>query len=190
MIAGYQAGEVDFATDLQASPTSRRSRTSATRSRRSRPSSTSSSGRTGPTARPWARTASATAPATRPSPDRGTAARCPTRRCARRSPSRSTRTRSTTALLGGNAQVANTQHHAPAWFYVGADRRRRSIPSKAKQILEDAGWVDSDGDGVREKDGLQAKIELCTTPARSASTRSPSSPTGSRTLASRPCPTR
>jgi peptide/nickel transport system substrate-binding protein len=31
------------------------------------------------------------------------------------------------------------------------------------QILEDAGWVDSDGDGVREKDGLRAKIELCTT---------------------------
>ena len=30
-------------------------------------------------------------------------------------------------------------------------------------MLEAAGWVDSDGDGVREKDGLKAKIELCTT---------------------------
>ena len=36
-------------------------------------------------------------------------------------------------------------------------------PAKAKQILEDAGWTDADGDGIREKNGLRAKIELCTT---------------------------
>ena len=36
-------------------------------------------------------------------------------------------------------------------------------PEKAKQILADGGWADSNGDGIVEKDGLKAKIELCTT---------------------------
>ena len=31
---------------------------------------------------------------------------------------------------------------------------------KAKQILEDAGWVDSDGDGIREKDGVKLSGNL------------------------------
>jgi peptide/nickel transport system substrate-binding protein len=30
----------------------------------------------------------------------------------------------------------------------------------AEQLLEDAGWVDSDGDGVREKDGVRAAFSL------------------------------
>ncbi len=31
---------------------------------------------------------------------------------------------------------------------------------EAKQILEDAGWTDTDGDGIREKDGLKASFKL------------------------------
>jgi peptide/nickel transport system substrate-binding protein len=65
-------------------------------------------------------------------------------------------------LLGGLAQVANTFVSPGAWFYV--DQAPTSYdPDKARQILEDAGWTDTDGDGIREKDGLTAKIELCTT---------------------------
>ena len=30
-------------------------------------------------------------------------------------------------------------------------------PDKAKQILEDGGWTDSDGDGIREKNGLEGQ---------------------------------
>lgn len=65
-------------------------------------------------------------------------------------------------LLAGTVQVANTNISPSAWFY--ADQTPATFdPDKARQILEDAGWVDSDGDGVREKDGITAKIELCTT---------------------------
>ena len=67
-----------------------------------------------------------------------------------------------TRLLGGNAQVANTNISPAAWFY--ADQTPASFdPAKAKQILADGGWADSDGDGFVEKDGTKAKIELCTT---------------------------
>jgi len=37
-------------------------------------------------------------------------------------------------------------------------------PEQAKSILEEAGWVDSNGDGVREKDGVDLAIEYGTTP--------------------------
>jgi peptide/nickel transport system substrate-binding protein len=65
-------------------------------------------------------------------------------------------------VLGGNAQVANGSITPSAWFYSEQPATAYD-PDKAKQILETAGWVDSDGDGIREKGGLKAKIELCTT---------------------------
>jgi peptide/nickel transport system substrate-binding protein len=65
-------------------------------------------------------------------------------------------------LLGGTVQVANTAITPSAWFY--ADQQPATFdPAQAETILEEAGWVDADGDGVRERDGVKAKIELCTT---------------------------
>jgi peptide/nickel transport system substrate-binding protein len=67
-----------------------------------------------------------------------------------------------TRLLGGNTQVANTNISPSAWFY--ADQTPATFdPAKAKQILADGGWADTNGDGIVEKNGLTAKIELCTT---------------------------
>jgi len=66
-----------------------------------------------------------------------------------------------TRLLGGTVQVANTNISPGAWFF--ADQTPATFdPAKAQQILEDAGWK-AGADGIREKDGLKAKIELCTT---------------------------
>ena len=67
-----------------------------------------------------------------------------------------------TRLMGGNAQVANSSVSPSAWFYA-ENPAATFDPAKAKQILADGGWVDTNGDGIVEKDGLTAKIELCTT---------------------------
>jgi peptide/nickel transport system substrate-binding protein len=65
-------------------------------------------------------------------------------------------------LLGNTVQVANSNITPDVWFF--ADQPPATYdPARARQILEDAGWTDPDGDGVREKDGVKAKIELCTT---------------------------
>ena len=39
-------------------------------------------------------------------------------------------------------------------------------PEGAKQVLEDAGWIDSDGDGIREKNGTRLTIRWLTYPSR------------------------
>lgn len=66
-----------------------------------------------------------------------------------------------TRLLSGNAEIANTNISPAAWFY--ADQTPATYdPAKANEILDAAGWV-AGADGFRSKDGLKAKIELCTT---------------------------
>ena len=66
-----------------------------------------------------------------------------------------------TRLLGGTVQVANTNISPSAWFF--ADQTPATFdPAQANKILDDAGWV-AGADGIRSKDGLRAKIELCTT---------------------------
>lgn len=64
-------------------------------------------------------------------------------------------------LLGGSVQVANTGITPGAWFF--ADQTPATFdPAKANEILDAAGWVKG-ADGIRAKGGLKAKIELCTT---------------------------
>lgn len=65
-------------------------------------------------------------------------------------------------LLGNSVQLANTNILPGLWYF--SDQPPAAFdPEKSKATLEAAGWVDSDGDGVREKDGIRLKIELCTT---------------------------
>lgn len=36
-------------------------------------------------------------------------------------------------------------------------------PAESKRLLDEAGWVDSDGDGIRDKDGVKLELEHATT---------------------------
>ena len=50
-------------------------------------------------------------------------------------------------------------------FSEEADALYRYDPDKAAELLETSGWVDSDGDGIRDKDGVKLHIEYPALPA-------------------------
>lgn len=64
-------------------------------------------------------------------------------------------------LLGGAAVLGFTNVSPNAWFYSDPPTYTFD-PEKAKSVLDAAGWTVG-ANGVREKGGLKAKIELCTT---------------------------
>ncbi len=64
-------------------------------------------------------------------------------------------------LLGGAAALGFTNVSPNAWFYSEPPKYTFD-PEKAKSVLDAAGWTVG-SDGVREKNGLKANIELCTT---------------------------
>lgn len=69
-------------------------------------------------------------------------------------------------LLGGNGEVAIGVF--PDSFAFGGSKVKAESydPNGAKAVLEAAGWVDTDGDGIREKDGRPLKIKWLTYPSR------------------------
>lgn len=62
----------------------------------------------------------------------------------------------------GFAEPANGTQPVLSWAY--APDRINTVynydPDLARQLLEEAGWVDSDGDGIREKDGRKFSFEM------------------------------
>jgi peptide/nickel transport system substrate-binding protein len=151
MIAGYKAGEVDFATDLQDSDIPKVqdlgdqvSAIPALLSEFLRPNWSAAECSHNPTVQ-----------------DRGTG--CPMADSAMRQAVSFAIDKNAIneRLLGGTVQIANTNISPGAWFF--ADQPPATYdPEKAKSILDAAGWV-AGADGIREKGGLKAKIELCTT---------------------------
>lgn len=69
-------------------------------------------------------------------------------------------------LLEGNGFAANGVF--PDDFAFGGNKVETETydPEGAKKVLEDAGWVDSDGDGIREKDGKDLVVKWLTYPSR------------------------
>ena len=69
-------------------------------------------------------------------------------------------------LLDGNGYPAVGVY--PDTFSFGGDAVTDETynPEEAMALLEEAGWTDSDGDGIREKNGQKLTIRWCTYPSR------------------------
>jgi peptide/nickel transport system substrate-binding protein len=58
-------------------------------------------------------------------------------------------------IWSGAAGLAHSNLSPKFEFYYNPDLKQYEYdPEKAKALLDEAGWVDSDGDGVRDKDGV------------------------------------
>lgn len=64
--------------------------------------------------------------------------------------------------LGRGYQIASNVLPAVEWAHDPTIEPYAYDQELAKQLLEEAGWVDSNGDGVREKDGAELKLTLVT----------------------------
>lgn len=61
--------------------------------------------------------------------------------------------------LNGHASPCYSENDGAPWCNTEAVQVEYDL-EKAKKLLEDAGWTDTDGDGIREKDGLKASFTV------------------------------
>ncbi|TVM14492.1 ABC transporter substrate-binding protein [Oceanidesulfovibrio indonesiensis] len=71
-------------------------------------------------------------------------------------------------VLEGVGESATTLYPPMVYWTNGNLAGFPFDPAKAKELLAEAGWVDSDGDGVLDKDGKPLKIKLVTYTERAA----------------------
>ncbi|MGL4651671.1 MAG: peptide ABC transporter substrate-binding protein, partial [Caldilineaceae bacterium] len=72
------------------------------------------------------------------------------------------RERLVTEVARGQGIVAHSPVLPENWAYLETIKRYPYDPTTARALLDGAGWVDSDGNGIRDKDGRQLEFVLHT----------------------------
>lgn len=65
-------------------------------------------------------------------------------------------------ILDGQGLVAHSPIMPDSWAYDQNIKKYGYDPDQARALLDQAGWVDSDGDGIREKEGIRLEFGLLT----------------------------
>ncbi|TEU17697.1 MAG: hypothetical protein E3J21_07755 [Anaerolineales bacterium] len=65
-------------------------------------------------------------------------------------------------ILGGQGQLLDTGLLPAHWAYPQELVSYPFDPARAAQLLAEAGWVDNDGDGIRDRDGEPLRLRLGT----------------------------
>jgi peptide/nickel transport system substrate-binding protein len=63
-------------------------------------------------------------------------------------------------VVGGQGIVAHSIVMPENWAYNAEVKQYDYDPTRAAQLLDEAGWVDSDNDGIRDKDGTALRFLL------------------------------
>jgi peptide/nickel transport system substrate-binding protein len=65
-------------------------------------------------------------------------------------------------VLLGMGQVAHSPYKSDTFYHNANVKKWHYDPKYSKRLLEDAGWVDSDGDGIIDKDGKPFEFTIIT----------------------------
>lgn len=65
-------------------------------------------------------------------------------------------------VLMGLGKIATAPYKPGAWYYNPDVKRYPYDPKRARQLLAEAGWLDSDGDGILDKKGRQFQFTIIT----------------------------
>jgi peptide/nickel transport system substrate-binding protein len=63
-------------------------------------------------------------------------------------------------IFSGFARLVSGPFYINSWAYDKTVKPHPFDPERARQLLDEAGWKDSDGDGIRDKDGKKFEFEL------------------------------
>jgi len=71
-------------------------------------------------------------------------------------------------IYSGFAKLVSGPFYINSWSYDRTVKPHPFDPQRAKQLLDEAGWIDRDRDGVREKDGVKFEFEMLITTSNTA----------------------